>query len=108
MQPSDILSRAADRLEQPGAWTQNAFARTSDDKRVFPYSSNAVCWCARGVVAKELQHSDEWETPHAYDYLRRAAGALSIATWNDAPERTQAEVVAALRKAAEMARSEGR
>ena len=39
-------------------------------------------------------------------HLRRVVGG-GVAPWNDAPGRTQAEVVAALRKAADLARSEG-
>jgi hypothetical protein len=38
-------------------------------------------------------------------YLQRVHGDGAIAFFNDAPERTQEEVVTALRKAAELARS---
>jgi hypothetical protein len=38
--------------------------------------------------------------------LQRTTKAISVANWNDQPERTQAEVIEAFRKAAELARSE--
>lgn len=38
-------------------------------------------------------------------FMRSALGLCWLDVWNDAPERTQAEVIEALRKAAELARS---
>lgn len=55
--------------------------------------ASAPAW--NPVTEEQLQrYSDSWDA--ATDYLGRA-----LPNWNDEPERTQAEVVAALRAASE-------
>lgn len=60
----------------------------------------AVCWCVLGATEKV----DPDNSAAADEYLSRYLGR-TVGDWNDAPERTQAEVVAALRAAAEKART---
>lgn len=111
MLPSETLTKAADLLTPEGKWTQGAYARGKSGRSVHEHSPSAVCFCALGALwrvgdvgALWRVGDDDWR---AKGYLRRVIDT-AIAEWNDDPARTQAEVVAALRKAAELARSEGR
>lgn len=98
-----ILNRAADLIEKPGAWTQDAAARDSSGRRIEPTSREAVCWCTWGAIAKvggkhervafdaliASLNLPDWYDPASFGEV-----------WNDAPGRTQDEAVAALRDAA--------
>jgi hypothetical protein len=108
----EILRAAADLIEPEGAWTQGAFSRNADgttdiDEAV---ASNPVCWCALGALAKASgvdpldPRAFVLPAPQiaAYPILRRLVGG-DFVFWNDAPKRTQAEVVAKLREAADLA-----
>jgi hypothetical protein len=98
-----VLNAAADLLDKPGAWIQHAWARDSAGRIVdFGDEPKAACWCADGAFEKVLgrryvEHGD----------LRANLQAAFIAVhgcspmgFNDAPKRTQSEVVQALRAAA--------
>lgn len=106
MQASEILSKAADLIEPEGAWMQGGY---SNGVTVVSGS----CWCAAGAVY--AAHGN-WRDPVARDAVRVLYTALNlpyddedddvIGAWNDAPERTQAEVVSALRQAAHLAKEQ--
>lgn len=108
--PADVLNAAADLLEKPGAWTQGAASRDmfgnvgEEGDELLP---DAVCWCLAGAV----EHvGGNWSRPYT-TAIRAALGlpmvgiGAQIAEWNDRPGRTQAEVVAKLREAAQLAQS---
>lgn len=109
---SEVLAAAADLLEKPGAWTQfggffdpaNEDANTGRDESgngVDGASADAVCWCIFGAIEK-VECGLRLPTTGV---LEQALGKTSqqIVDWNDAPGRTQAEVVTALRDAARQA-----
>ncbi len=104
--PSEILSAAADLIEPEGAWTQGAYARLEGGLSGYGFEPGVLCRCAVGGVygaiggfpAEDIA-SFFRHTPH------ESIGHFQL--WNDAPERTQAEVVTALRQAAEKAREAG-
>jgi hypothetical protein len=98
---ADILERAADRLSKPGAWTQGAFAGAGDGGGARADDSDAVCWCIMGAIEAEGAHWNGAATRAVERLVHDTAGS-----WNDAPERTQAEVVAKLREAATLARKQ--
>lgn len=102
---ADVLERAADLIAKPGAWTQGYYGLT-DSGAYADTPRDAVCFCALGAI-KAAQHAVEFdaEIDDAERFFRNFNG--SITSWNDAPERTQAEVVAALRQAATAARQQG-
>jgi hypothetical protein len=107
---ADVLERAADLIEPEGAWTQGAYAR-SVYNRPIGNISRATCFCALGamnVAAGASAVNQDQPEPHIA--FANAVGIKDylIATWNDAPERTQAEVVAKLREAAALVRAEGK
>ncbi|MGQ3040584.1 MAG: DUF6197 family protein [Brevundimonas sp.] len=113
----EVLNKAADLLEKPGAWTQGAEYRNkagedisdldeSDDDN--PTDLTPVCWCASGAIWRQPISTPEKVA--ACEALASALGAdnrFDIPKWNDAPSRTQAEVVEALRTAAKAAGGAG-
>lgn len=107
---SDILERAADRIEPEGRWTQKANARDEDGLSTSCRGEEATCWCMAGSVFREAGILDD----EAYEALKAVLppapriGFDRVVAFNDAPERTQAEVVAKLREAAAKAREQGK
>lgn len=96
---ADVLTAAADLIDQPGAWTQGAFKRGSGRGSFSCCGVGAIYHVTYqfghlGMVAVDLL--DAWARRRKFPHF---------AAFNDAEERTQAEVVAALRKAAEKART---
>lgn len=102
--PADIarvLRAAADRIEPEGAWCQGEYAKKDARLKHLPPAEREIAWCGFGAVAVEaLRIRDD---PILY---RDSEIAMSVALgghfirWNDAPSRTQAEVVAKLREIA--------
>jgi hypothetical protein len=88
MDIADALERAADLIEPEGAWGQGFYRRR--DGRL----------CAADAIW--LIEGRRWDD--AFRFFTEFVGP--VGTWNDAPERTQAEVVAKLREAAVKARGE--
>lgn len=105
--PSEVLARAADLIEPEGRWIQGGAAKNAAGQYLGAggaASKAATCWCAIGALLR----TGPDQAAAALDYLRTLISPTSgIGGWNDAPDRTQAEVVAALRKASELAASEG-
>lgn len=103
-----VLLRAAELIATKG-WTQRADARTADGETCKPLDPAAVAFCLGGAItaAQPEPVSKDWPAEAA---ARSAVlpffGGSSRIRWNDAPERTQAEVVAVLRRAAEMCEEE--
>ena len=94
---ADVLERAADVIVDNG-WCQGTFHDNG-------------CYCALGAIAQACG-IDGWKANFAEGMTGRAAQKLrntvhseAIDDWNDAEGRTQSEVVAALRRAATLARA---
>ena len=104
MTPREALLRAAELVEL--GHTKGASARDASGGVVLANSPCAVCFCALGAMRAAtcgLPTEDEQD-----DAFFAARGVLlgyldrdTTVPWNDAPERTQADVVQALRAAAE-------
>jgi hypothetical protein len=110
IKPSEVLAKAADLIEPEGRWTQHYLARVRPNgNAIGPHQANAQCWCAIGALDRAGAEATTLSYRTAVDYLSQAIGqeAGAIAQFNDAPERTQAEVVKALRDASALALSEG-
>ena len=83
-------------------WTQGAFARTEsglicDDVM----HDRATSFCILGAIERSAQN---WfEDTSARKIMRKATDErITLGCWNDAPERTQAEVLAAFDRAIEL------
>jgi hypothetical protein len=98
-----VLERAADRLSKPGAWTKGHLALDAQGKPVNPTYPEAVRWCLAGGLQSVAGGAGTELFCSAYARLSRTIGS-GVAAWNDTASRTQAEVVAALRTAAQQAR----
>lgn len=100
-----VLERAADLIEPEGRWVQG-------DLKVYD-EAGMPCWCAIGALFAAAPNL----TPVTMEPIRKRVEAVlglspagngdiyPLALWNDAPDRTQAEVVDALRKAAALAKA---
>jgi hypothetical protein len=96
MNVPEILDKAADYIEANG-WLQGNF--TGPVTR-----GTRPCACAIGAMIEVCP--DLVLVRHdAYDALVSTVGGRPIAVWNDTKGRTEAEVIAAFRAAAEKARS---
>jgi hypothetical protein len=107
-----ILDRAADLIEPEGMWTRQSYARDAKGREISPESPEATCFCMMGAISRVASnHADLHAAlalvgeglPPSPKYNAHIGGAdyvAAIARFNDAPERTQAEVVAKLREAA--------
>ena len=104
----EILNAAADLLTPEGAWTQNNLGRDKNGGVVRDAMNikSAVCFCMAGAIWKAASRNGEVMSKvcevvsKAFDVVQPVVGVSGIGPWNDAPGRTQAEVVAALRAAA--------
>lgn len=94
---ADVLDKAADLIEPEGAWLGG--------------TCTAGCYCAWSAILAVTgkKGSDADATVPGVLLFAKLVGASNshgIWRWNDAPERTQAEVVAKLREAAQLARTQ--
>lgn len=96
MEVSEVLNKAADLLEKPGAWTQGEGARTPEGGGVRANDLRACSWDIIGAIHKAAPTDGLADS--AKNYMLATIGNLT--NYNDAPGRTQAEVVEALRQAA--------
>jgi len=101
---ADVLDRAADLIEPEGAWTQREDARSKNGRYVEPLSRDAVSFCMWGAIERAAGLTSPMV---ALNVVGGLVPLGLIAGFNDAPERTQPEVVAKLREAAAKAREQG-
>lgn len=103
----EVLEGAADLIAS--GWTKEALARNAEGKTVEPEDDDATCWCLMGATDRAAADGGSpWQVAYqARDIFRQSMGGelFCIPDWNDAPERTQDEVVAKLREAAAIARA---
>ena len=116
----DTLTLAAEVLDKAGelcaqGWTQGVFARDQNGKGCGATAAAAGCWCLSGACTKAMHvvvgtaaSSQRWDAVWALCDAALVSAILAtcptgadredtddrIASWNDAPERTQGEVVA--------------
>ena len=87
--------RGARTLTERG-WCQNNYALDLKDRPVENWHSDAVRWCIAGAVDRVVRYDIKLRNA-ALDAIRETIGGEESALdWNDAPERTQAEVLKAL------------
>ena len=125
LQAARLLDCAAVKVEQ--GWTQNANARDGLAEPVQPHDQAAVCWCAHGAINAAahrigVTYHDEagqllfsgTDSGIILDRARlalrlaierptasmMAMSGISIAKWNDSPERNAGAVAAKLREGA--------
>jgi hypothetical protein len=90
----EVLRGMRELLSEPTRWTQDTNARSSDGDEVLYHSDLADCWCLDGALLKLTRHDGD-----VYLAVRKALPVDVLCVWNDAPERTHAEVLELLDKA---------
>lgn len=104
MTAADTLRAARELLAEPDAWMQGDFAADECGDPVGALSEHACAWCSDGaILAAGLSFLKDIS---ACNYLRRAIGTADIWKWNDAPERTHADVLWAFTVAITLAESD--
>jgi hypothetical protein len=105
----DLLDRACELVR--GGWSQHADARSTDGQPAQPWHETAVAWSLLGALVAALEvRGGGRDLPlddlaAALDELAVFVDDDSLADWNDAPSRTQHDVVSALASAAHAAGS---
>ena len=92
------------RIQEEGCWTQEAFARNERGDPVLP--DKGAAWCALGAVdvVNERQALIDRHRPMVAllcALQEHDEGWRSVAAWNDAWDRTHAEVLALYDRAIE-------
>lgn len=95
----DVLLKAVQILEPEGAWCQDAWARNAEGAYVTWNDPSAVARCCEAAILQASEELNSTVFP-AEEAVQKVIGR-HILPWNDNPTRTQAEVVSALRAAAE-------
>lgn len=91
----DCLITARELLAR--GWCQRRYAVNAEGTFVSSLDPDAVAWCAIGAITRASCASDApLSMPPAVDIIREliAAETMDIEHWNDAPGRTQADVLA--------------
>lgn len=86
----EILKAARELLAVPERWTTGVLARAHNGDEVTPSSYKAASWCMSGACLKSCMGNDS-QFLYVIDALDLDT---CIPIWNDAPERTHAEVLA--------------
>ncbi|MGE0699087.1 MAG: hypothetical protein AB7O57_08330 [Hyphomicrobiaceae bacterium] len=92
MTPLDILRAARRSVDAPASWGKGAYVSES---------SGSQCYCALGAILSAGSTASRNATTTAAILFGRAIGKHrdAIPHWNDAPERTHADVIAAFDRA---------
>jgi hypothetical protein len=96
---AQILNAAADLIER--GWILQPEAVDADGRKVFPTHADAIAWSVTGAITRAAPDPDS--VFRAVAALSRSLRIDGIEEWQTRLGRTQAEVVAALRAAAEEA-----
>lgn len=102
MTAPEVLKEARRLIAEKG-WTQSAYHRDADG--VTRSSETAASFCIEGACMRAIGPKPwcDWRSP-----LAEAIGLrdrLELANWNDRPERTKEEILAAFDRAIEIASS---
>lgn len=79
-------------LSEPSSWTQHVIARDSNGERVAAFDKSATCFCLYGAVRRCYSSDSRLET-EVWSKLMNMIDNRDPIGWNDAPERTHAEVL---------------
>jgi class 3 adenylate cyclase len=103
---AELLRKAAYRVGQHGGWTQHYLGRLKDGTgtyvRTMLRTGEIQSRCMLGALYCEYDRNPAADIHLAYQAIVRTIGTGLVADWNDAPERTQEDVVGALLHAAEV------
>jgi len=90
--------KAHELLSPEGAWTQGVMASDQDGLVCWALAPQARSWCLLGALHRCYNDTDYGYAVDDIESILRLQGYDYPEAWNDAPERTQAEVVALLKE----------
>ena len=100
MNAEAVLRNARTTLEKPEAWTRGVMARFDNGLECNPKSEFAVCFCPLGAIARTDTYGiTKGVAIQRIEKVLGISGSGSIASWNDEPDRTHDEVLAAFDRA---------
>lgn len=92
----EVLKLAREKVA--GGWCKGHYVKTNPDGK--------DAYCVAGAISRS---GVAGKTGHAYEIFSQAIGSgLSLSAWNDAPNRTKEEVLAAFDKAILLAEAESK
>jgi hypothetical protein len=94
----EVLEGALEILRDPKRWTKGSYARNTNGNSVRPHDDDAVCFCSSGALMKATASGSGETLVAALCALLDVVGSR-IVRWNDAPERTHAEIIQGFEKA---------
>ena len=105
MTPTEILIAAREKIER--GWAQKTYAQSANGCNVKYSAPDAVCWCSVGAIC--AVSDGVYASKRAMNILAETIeiDPSRLTEWNDAPDRTQDEVLIAFGWAIE-ASMEGR
>lgn len=104
----EILTEAKALINTPERWTKGKFAALADGSSAHWDNPNATCYCIVGAIFLAEEHMNVAASPTTTRAIMKAVGAKisrDVSVWNDAPERTHAEVMDAFDRAIELAKA---
>ena len=105
MKSSKLLTKARALIADPKHWTQNCSARNQQGVAVYSRDDEAFSYCMMAATHKVA--TGPGKIVESQLYLRKAINSSSLSAFNDAPERTHAQVLAAFDKAIVLATEAG-
>jgi hypothetical protein len=97
--PPRLMAEARERVAT--GWCQGAVAEDEHGRAVGPASSDARRWSVLGAVLASWDGGPVAELGQAVASLRASTEESPLEVWNDRPERTQRDVIAAFERAIE-------
>lgn len=88
------LKAARELIAKPGGWTKGHYARDASGALAASTDEAATCFCAVGAVLR-VNGGNFGVSQPLLEGIAAQVPTTSLPVWNDAMERTQAEVVAA-------------
>lgn len=105
MKTSELLIKAKVVIENPGHWTQGAYAHAErGGERRWSMDEDATCFCSLGALSRVTHEMPNSSYFHATRYLETAM-LMPVSVFNDS--HTHGQVMAAWDKAIEEAKAKG-
>jgi hypothetical protein len=99
MTPVEVLRKARELISTPDRWTKGYFAHDLVGTDVEPHEDGAVCFCALGALGVSSYYEPVSWIDGAIELLETTIGCHDLGEWNDAPERTHVDILAAFDEA---------
>lgn len=112
--PADVLRKARALIDSPEKWTQHTWARWSNGEQCTIGARSAAQFSAGGTLCRvtvaphkssDPKYRKQFEALEAAENILVAVVGMKVEAWNDAPERTHAEVLEAFDRAIALAES---